>query len=210
MPIKLQEQGVSPDTWLVQKLIAVEETLEQWDIIIAGGAVRKAVFREDLGKSDIDVFFTKTGDWTAASVYFSQLAGVTIKKHPNCIGVHIPETHPLASGRPGLGLYVQLICKECYPTMEELLERFDFTACQFAYKNKKFYYTADAYQHFVQGLLNYTDTPPTQNLTRYAKHLRLGLTPTIETFEAFFVTDRTEFKPGHDELDDFAILYDGI
>lgn len=212
MSIKLEQQDASPDTALARSLISVERTLlGDWPVIIAGGSVRKALFRQELGKSDIDVFFKDGKDTSEAAQYMSSI-GATVRTHPNCIGINLePGKHAIWPSRETETLYLQLITKAAYPSMEELLEKFDFTVCQFGYQRGKFYFPAEAYQHEV---CKYLERSPgaskTPSFTRYAKYLGLGYTPSIELFERVFITDRSDLRIGSETISDIDDLYGGI
>lgn len=209
MPIQLEKHGVSPEGWLARKLMAVESNLfAEWPVLLAGGAVRKALFRQELGKSDIDVFFQNTTHMNEAVAMLRTL-GCVPKKHPNCYGVTITSSqHVVGTGE---GLYLQLITKEAYPSMEDLLQSFDFTVCQFGYKRGNFYFPTEAYEHESIKLLSYNPhATKVPSLTRYAKYLALGYTPTSDLFHRVLVDNREDYRVGHDELSDYDALYDQV
>lgn len=186
--------------------MAVESTLlSEFSILIAGGACRKAVFRQDLGKSDIDVFFKQEWEMKEASKYLNSL-GCHVKVHPNCHGVKVYEKNsPVGTSE---GLYLQLIHKETYPTMEELLSNFDFTVCQFGYAKGKFYYTSEAYEHEQHKVLAanpFAKRKP--NLTRFVKYAGMGYTPSVELFDQMFLQDRESITLRSEEISEYGFLY---
>jgi hypothetical protein len=176
--------------------------------LIAGGSVRKSIMGEELGTSDIDIFFKSSRDLTNATKQIVDL-GCEVKRHPNCNGVKIyPRNHSIGESD---GLYLQLITKECYPNMEELISKFDFTVCQFGYTNGTYFYTNEAMADEKSKQLRYTQFSKQEvNVTRYAKYLTLGYTPTISAFDKIFITGRRKLYGSSESISEADELYGGI
>lgn len=209
MPIQLEKQKANLGDSLTRKLMEVEADLfRDFPVLLAGGAVRKAMFGEKLDASDIDVFFQRTEDFLKASEYIKSL-GVNVRKHPNCHGFTLyKRNHRVGTSE---GVYIQMISKEAYPTMEELLGRFDISVCQFGYTNSSFYFTKQAYQDECTKTLDYAHTSDQQlTLTRYVKYLGLGYTPTINVFEKAFLQGHDCLYGSSNHIDDAAILYNAV
>jgi hypothetical protein len=206
MPTKLQEYKADPEASLVHRLDTVENTLfSEFDVLIAGGAVRKAFNGESLGKSDIDIFFKNDSDHLKAALHLKAL-GCKVRPHVNCHGVVITkENHPVGTNE---GLYIQLIFKERYPTMVELLDGFDYTVCQFGYSKGVFYTTEKAVIHEEKKILSWNDKCTQQyNMTRYVKYLQLGYTPEVDLFRKVFVHNRESLLIASEEISDYDALY---
>lgn len=96
---------------------------------IAGGAIRRTLLQEPLS-SDIDYFF-KDESQKAAFVLDMEARGgykVSEKEHATTFNIQID-----GKGKP---VIVQAITLAYYPTIEAVLDSFDFTITQFGYDGK--------------------------------------------------------------------------
>ncbi len=169
-----------------------------------------------MGNSDIDIWFNTEEDITNAVAIFKQT------KHLN---EHWKYDHPKSSmtldsftqvadtingwtfvyrGKFGLeyGTKVQLLRKrEAAPTVYGVLSLFDFTICQFAYKQGMIYATPEALSDHNNSVLRLN-----QNYRgivcydRAVKYMGKGYTPTRSFFDIMFLKDRTSMFPGTIEL----------
>lgn len=182
--------------------------LPGFDVMIAGGSVRKAMIGEELGKSDYDVFFKSRSDYTRAIELLASM-NVNIRRHPNCVSFTAERKwFPKLSQ----SIYIQLINKETHKTMEELMNSFDFTVCQFGYKNGDIYYTEDALQHHYERKLEFTERKLKDDtnvaLVRVCKYTAAGYAPSEEVFERALVKDQEALRRGDIVFDGYEELYD--
>jgi hypothetical protein len=206
MPITIQEHpgNGSKITKILQRV--EDELFRDFDVLIAGGSVRKAFYDLDLGKSDIDVFFKSMDEVNRASVMLMHL-GCYTKKHPNCYGVNVtPDKFNLGSSRV---VHIQLISKETYQAIPELLSNFDFTVCQFGYSKGKFITTPEATAHHQNNQLvwNHNASSQKPEINRFAKYLAMGYIPSSDLFERMFTRDREQVTLGSESLDEYGSLY---
>jgi hypothetical protein len=193
--------------------------LKDIDCIIAGGSVRNLFLEEPMGKSDIDIWFHTDANMMAAVEIFKNL------KHPNAYWkpenkfqsefmesfVQVANTvngytfvHRGYEQRKGLPyqMRVQLLRKrEAAPTTLGILELFDFTICQFAYKRGLIYVTPEALMDHTNGVLR--RNPKCTGVVSYdraVKYMGKGYTPTRSFFDKMFLEERTAMLPGDIEL----------
>ena len=140
---------------------------------IAGGAIRRWFnAKEDL--SDVDVFFQAD---LAFVDYCEQLtkAGFTqVNSHANAVTFNKGD------------LLVQCIRLGFYPTVEKLLDSFDFTVCQFAWDGKKIYATPQSIMSVLRGHLgahNINRDFAVDSLRRAFKYSRKGFQPCNGTIQ---------------------------
>ncbi len=104
---------------------------------LAGGAVRRSIMG-DSDRSDFDLFFSNSDSYLDV---YNRLMGVvepysfeavsSTLDVDNIVLTYTPPDTEDSSGVP-IKFKVQLIHKIFYPCVEELLDSFDFTICQFA------------------------------------------------------------------------------
>ncbi len=208
MHAKLEQQIASVDNHLARILYKVEtELFDGINVMISGGSVRKAMFGMPLGTSDIDVFFKSKADMDEGARRLME-RNCSLKRHPNCIGSHVSRAQ-YDLGEPTV--YMQLITKEAYPTMEQLVAEYDWTVCQFGFSRGVFYFTKEAIEDEYNKRLRYTPTSKRiTSITRFVKYLSLGYQPDAELIHQMLVKDRTELVRFSEELDNMEGLYDSI
>lgn len=195
---------------IVKGFIVIEEQLfPDMDIMIAGGSVRKALVGEPLGTSDYDVFFKNKSEFTRA-VEYMMANNIQVARHPNCASFTINKYNQLVK-LPGESLYIQLIDKEWHDSVESLMSSFDFTVCQFAYKNQKISYPVSALQDHYDNKLAFTPeySAGERNASevRTCKYMAMGYTPSQEVFEKVLIGDRETLKAGDLDLTGYDELY---
>lgn len=94
---------------------------------LAGGAVRKLYFKEMIGNSDWDIWFSSMNQYQN-----------TLSKIENLRIADLKHTSSNAKTFQLDGHKVQLINRNFYPSVQELLNSFDMTICQFATDGAKF------------------------------------------------------------------------
>lgn len=178
------------------------------DIMIAGGSVRKALVGEPLGTSDYDVFFKNKSDYTKALEHM--LANnIHVSRHPNCASFTITKHNDFVKVPDNL--YIQLIDKEWHSGLEGLLASFDFTVCQFAYKNRQISYPIKALEDHHLNVLELTSEYATGKRAvsdvRTCKYMAMGYSPSQEIFERVLIGDRDSLKVGDLDLTGYDELY---
>lgn len=121
-----------------------EHTCGPW---VAGGAVRRAVIGEPVGK-DIDVFFRSESSYELyREKIFSLDKGVTVRNDTERV-LELEIT-----GKPQRPVVLDLIHGTYFPDAGALLEDFDFTCCQFAVDQNTLYVGDLAMLHAGQRVL---------------------------------------------------------
>lgn len=152
----------------------------------AGGSVRRAYAGSgDLSISDIDVFFPSKvmADWTVSFFESFRNGGV------NGFQVLSMEEFPMSKVfqimlPSGKVLPLQVCYKEFHPTVEKLLESFDFTMCMFATDGELFTYDDRAPVDLAAKSLVVTRKPSRPKPMRLAKYLAQGFKPAPGTLSA--------------------------
>lgn len=191
---KLQQKQASQHIHLVRVFDKLEKsTFADIPIMIAGGAVRKAFQELDLGRSDIDLFFSNDADFARARQVLGTLT-TKIYANPNCVGATLERS------QLNLGFDVtriQLIRKRLYPGFQEMFDDFDFTICQFGYRNGHFQTTERAIEDLAHKRLEFVkpglgaETTP----NRLYKYLCRGFTPSVEIVDNTLVKGSTTLSP---------------
>lgn len=133
---------------------------------IAGGAIR-CWYLQKPNKSDIDFFFNSE----QAAEAFKQANNISNPKY----------SHKNADTFDVNGKRIQLI-KLYHPSVESLLDSFDFTICQFAYDGKSVYATVEAMTTASRGHLMVNKIQPgyeLDSLRRAFKYAKKGFEPCL-------------------------------
>lgn len=180
----------------------VEDLCEDYDVInaalnlpgayVGGGIFRTMVDRNDV-VMDIDVFFNKRA---TADLYMEILEELDYNQVFAC-----PQGE-LYTYKRGDDVKVQLITKFFYPSVEELVDSFDITACCAGHDGSKFY----SNRRFFTDVMNkniYLNkiTYPVATLNRITKYVKKGY-----SLSATANMDFVEFV-NQVELDENNIVY---
>lgn len=191
---QLQQIQAAKHVHLVRVFDKLEQTVFAGvPIMIAGGAVRKAFQELDLGRSDIDLFFANNSDFERARQVLGTLTN-KIYANSNCIGATLDRS------QLNLGFdctRIQLIKKRIYPGFLEMFNDFDFTICQFGYRDGFFQTTERAVQDLNDKRLEFVN--PGQNAettpNRLYKYLCRGFTPSVEIVDNTLVKGDVTLSP---------------
>ncbi|MMZ43643.1 hypothetical protein D1872_52080 [compost metagenome] len=147
---------------------------------ISGGSARRMMFRWSID-SDIDVFFKS---WKQLEKWQKALREIEDKRRPpnflrvddepkkgtNQITFYVPS-----ASDPTREYKVQLICKDVYPSMEKLVDTFDFNVCQVVFDGSNFYYPKNSLPAISAGLIKvHRVTYPVSTFRRVQKYLSKG------------------------------------
>lgn len=185
--------------------------------VIAGGSARKLYVREDMGQSDIDVWFHDEESLFEAKQRLDSVM------HPNIL-YNLENQY----SKPSFNSFVQVAHTEFgytfthrdtenlpYSTNIQLLRKqtvgdgisgvidiFDYTICQFAYTGGLIYATPAAIADHQAGILrrNPICTAPIC-YERVMKYMGKGYTPTKELFDLMFLNGRTSMTQGSVDLE---------
>lgn len=134
---------------------------------IAGGAVRRAVCDDaDIERGDIDIFLA---DASQAEMFCS-LWGKTTENREGSHYVRHPTT--------GVNIEIQVISWTCFPSVEALLDDFDYTISRFATDGKTLVEFKDARSDLAANVIRIANPDPRRNsMLRLAKYCNYGFTP---------------------------------
>lgn len=199
---------------------SIKKTIGDVDVIFAGGSTRKLFTGEDLGKSDIDMFFKSAEDLNRAkhaleerrialSMFQNSYSGVVTKNELTPDG-YVEFTWPnnmsdvayfKVLADPGfVPVKFQLIHKEYFGSAAELLKAFDFTPTQFAYQDGKLIYSNLAFASLVSGNFYKVPTNDRATIARVVKMIRSGFKVTDQVFYSTFIKGRTTLEQYSDEV----------
>lgn len=203
---KIQELEASKDIQLVRIFDTLDSTLfKNIEFMIAGGAVRKAYIGTDLGRSDIDIFFTNEDSYADARIRLKQVTE-KVYSNENCCGSNLDRN------TFNLGLdnaRIQLIKKKFYPDFNSLFDDFDFTICQFGYLNGKFLVSDKAIEDNDRKILRFNNEGlgNVTTMNRLYKYMCRGFTPTHEVIRNTVVNSDCSLAPWSVSLMDLEEEY---
>lgn len=148
---------------------------------IAGGAIRRwFAGKEDL--SDVDVFFQNEQAFNDYIVLLAQKGAKPLASHPNAVTYEYQQVR------------VQCIRVKWYATLDELLDSFDFTVCQFAWNGTEFFATPEATISVLRnhlGAHNISQNFAVDSLRRAFKYCKKGYHPCNGTIQKIAHSLRT-------------------
>lgn len=209
--IKILKANVRHRSPIIDTFTELEKLFGEFEVMISGGSVRKAFFNLPLDNSDFDLFFRSKEQFDAAKSVLHKY-GITPSVHENCDSFTLTRDMKLPINVPKDGIYVQLIKKDMCDDVNQLMSRYDFTVCQFAYDRGTFYFTPQAVADSASYTLRINEHRETNEISasRLIKYIRIGFEPTIELFEAFFIQGRDTYTKKSCELSGYADLYGSI
>lgn len=146
------------------------------DVWLAGGALRAIIAGEAI--SDYDLFFRNGLVAAKTRVEIESLGAETIFKCPE----GKLTTYMLH------GMKIQCITENFYPSMEELIDTFDITACRYATDGTRFISTYSAVRDTLKRKINLHRVDfPVASMKRIAKYANKGYVMTSKA--ALFFTD---------------------
>lgn len=104
---------------------------------LAGGALRRTLLRQPL-ESDYDFFFASEGQYNLFCEKVKAAGGWQVHKNEHNTMFRLPSVAPKSVGEDEFSDYlpeieIQAITAQWYDSLEDVLESFDFTLCQFGY-----------------------------------------------------------------------------
>lgn len=168
-------------------------------VVVAGGAARSLVVNDMV--NDVDLFFVDRSTAPDVEAKLVALGGKIAFRcplgHLTTLVVPVPNRYrPDAPDQ----LKVQLVTKQSYRSMQELVDSFDFTCTQFAWDGR----TGVSGTHAVFDAQNkvlrlHRLTFPVSTIKRIAKYVNRGYTPAPGMYRA--VVDATTVRSwSEDEL----------
>lgn len=104
---------------------------------LAGGALRRTLLGQPLD-SDFDFFFASQEQFDTFSATIKTLGAWQVSKNEHSTTFRLPSKAPQPTGEDEFSDYlpeitVQAITTQWYGSLDEVLDSFDFTLCQFGY-----------------------------------------------------------------------------
>lgn len=155
---------------------------------IAGGAALKWYKKQEVGRSDVDVFFRDQHQYNRLLKLLRYYAGDNedifkskFSNNHNYTKLH-ESTNATTYGC--CGHHVQLIHKRFYSSLDEVLDHFDFTICQIGTDGQEWYVTnPQILEHIDQQKLVVNRFMPETILKRFFKYWTYGYHPDRELVE---------------------------
>lgn len=159
------------------------------DIWIAGGFVRDLLSKQD-STTDVDVYFHSQNKLNAT---IKQL-----KSHKDLIRYHEGKN----SDRCWInGIEFNIIKYRTYKSLEEVLDSFDYTICQFGWNGSNIYYTKEALRDLAGNrLILHKCTFATSSVRRMIKYAEKGFTICPKTISGILKEVATDPKIIHEEM----------
>lgn len=148
---------------------------------LAGGAIRRTLLRQPLD-SDFDFFFAAQEQFDAFALALTAAGGWTVSKNEHNTTFRLPSKAPASIGPDEFSGYlpeitVQAITTRWYDNLDDVLNSFDFTICQFGYDGTRL--VAGDYALWDLGrkrLVPHRLTYGTASLRRLLKYTKQGFT----------------------------------
>lgn len=148
---------------------------------LAGGALRRTLSRTPLD-SDFDFFFASAEQFASFCEGLKARGGWKISENEHNVTFRLPSKAPEPTGQDEFSAYepeltIQAINTTYYPTLEAVLDSFDFTLCQFGYDGADL--VCGDYALWDLGrkrLVTHRITYGTASLRRLLKYTRQGFT----------------------------------
>ena len=178
-----------------------DQLLSGINCCIAGGSVLKQYCSLPIGSSDIDIWFKSEADFLEAIdrfVIYDRLA--TTKNGMTYLLT--PKTSCFSSN-----IKIQLLKTQYYDDVFTFLDSFDLTICQLGFIDGDIYITEQA-EHDIKHRILRKGNDKVLKPFRFLKYLNLGYTPTIETYDDFFINDKKTLEIGDYEITAAGDLYD--
>lgn len=148
---------------------------------IAGGAVMRWFQNNPVGLSDIDVF-------CASEEQFTQLKNRLLQEYKGQTSVRFESDNAITldlyntdRGVPNSSWVIQLIKKHYFNNVDELLDKFDLSVCQFATDGNEYVCGDTTIVDLRDRLLRFRDIKP-DSLKRYIKYMAYGFKPEHGTY----------------------------
>jgi len=143
---------------------------------IAGGACRRIVENDEIGTSDIDLFFRDAISFEMTERYLYEGMGTgrswKVRNHSK-----FPKSYKIEVEFETKKYEFQLLGIRFYDSVEHLMSDFDFTACMLATDGKELIRHADALDDLKSRTLRFNVSPTVAKPARLAKYLDHGFTP---------------------------------
>lgn len=148
---------------------------------LAGGAIRRTLLRQPLA-SDFDFFFASEGQFNLFCDKVKKAGGWQVAKNEHNTMFRLPSVAPAPIGEDEFSAYkpeieVQAITTRWYDSLEDVLDSFDFTLCQFGYDGSRL--VCGDYSLFDLGrkrLVPHKITFGTASMRRLLKYTNQGFT----------------------------------
>ena len=128
---------VLPEDSELEQALARLPTLSDVGPWLAGGALRRTLMRQPLS-SDFDFFFASEGQFNRFCEQMKGRGAWIVRKNDHNTTFRLPSEAPKPTGEDEFEPYkpeieIQAITTQWYDSLEQVLDSFDFTICQFGF-----------------------------------------------------------------------------
>ena len=193
-------QGYEPvvvDDW--EAVSAINPTPDgPW---IAGGATLAWFKGHAVGESDIDVFCRDVQQKDELEQRLIGFGAQATFRSNNAV------TFTYSSKNGGMDAQtwkIQLITREYYNSLEEVIDAFDISVCQIGTDGIQFVFGDQTLEDINSRVLRMSDPPRAGALKRYCKYVAYGYRPTVGLHESIVDNPNTTWEfEGSEDYDDF-------
>ena len=163
---------------------------------IAGGAALQWYQGKPVGLHDIDVFCRSQEQATALVAKFMSENSKLVFSSENAVTLEYSTTDNSSSWK------IQIITKEFFKTVKEVVDRFDITVCKIATDGFSWHKGPQMAADLHTRTLRITQLKP-DSIKRYAKYMAYGYRPVDGLFEEILAVTDWNIEPIVGEYDAF-------